>query len=111
VDVLRRIDRGDRLAIAPLQDASARPADAPPVAALLEAIHVRDAGGRWTSGGIACLLISREVPILRPLGLLASLPPLGWLAEIGYRLVARNRDRLGRRLGLESCAAAERGPR
>src|SRR5687767_10135106 len=76
VALIRRLDRAGRIELAPLQDASAHPADAPPVSSLLGALHVRDVAGRWTTGGAAWVRIASEVPVLRPFARAASLRPL-----------------------------------
>jgi hypothetical protein len=44
-----------------------------------------------------------------PLWLLASVPPSRWLFDLGYRLVARNRHRLGRACRLQPPPARDRG--
>jgi len=100
--LLRRLDRGHRLDLAPLQVAT-RLADAPPPAVLGEALHVRDAAGRWAVGGAALVRIGRALPLLRPFALVAGLPGIRRLVEPAYRLVARNRHRISRGLGLTAC--------
>lgn len=100
--LLRRLDRGRRLDLLPLQAATV-PADAPPPSELREALHVRDAAGRWAIGGAALVRIGRAVPLLRPVALAAGLPGIRRLVEPAYRLVARNRHRISRRLGLNAC--------
>ncbi|MEO6200561.1 MAG: DUF393 domain-containing protein [Cryobacterium sp.] len=49
--------------------------------------------GRQYSGAAAVSAILRHQPspALRLLGWLGTVPPLSWLAEVGYRLVARYR--------------------
>ena len=77
--------------------------DAPSVEELLGTMHVRDGAGSWERGAAAWLRIARAVPILRPIGLICRMPPVRWWFEALYRLVAANRHRLSRVLGLESC--------
>lgn len=53
-------------------------------------------GGRRYGGAaaVAALLRHQPAPGLRMLGWLGTVPPLSWLAELGYRLVARYRHLL-----------------
>ena len=53
-------------------------------------------GGRRYGGAaaVAALLRHQPSPSLRMIGWIGTLPPLSWLAEVGYRLVARYRHRL-----------------
>lgn len=100
---LDRLDRGHRLHLLPLQSAAAAFDDAPPEPALLDMMHVRDAAGRWERGGAAWLRIAAAVPILRPLAVAGRLPLVRLAFEAWYRVIARNRHRLGRLLGLDGC--------
>lgn len=54
------------------------------------------AGGRRYGGAAAVAALLRHQPsaALRMLGWLGTVPPLSWLAELGYRLVARYRHLL-----------------
>jgi predicted DCC family thiol-disulfide oxidoreductase YuxK len=105
--VLDRLDHGRRLRLVPLQDADTV-VDAPPVEALLEAMHVRDPEGRWSVAGAAWIRIAAEVPLLRPLAVAARLAPVRLLAEWAYARVARNRHRISRVLGVDACAVRPR---
>lgn len=106
---LRRWDRHERLDLLPLQDAGR--SDHPAVVAagrelpLSGALHVVDeATGLVQSGGDAALAIAVALPggwIARPL---RAIPPVSWIVGLGYRLVARNRHRIGRWLRLEGPA-------
>lgn len=100
---LDRLDRGHRLRLLPLQSAATALDDAPPERLLLESMHVRDDAGRWDRGGAALLRIARVVPILRPLAIAGRLPFARLGFEAWYRVIARNRHRLGRLLGLDGC--------
>jgi predicted DCC family thiol-disulfide oxidoreductase YuxK len=102
-EVLRRLDGDRRLDLIPVQRAQLVVPDAPPETRLLETIHVRDAGGAWTTGGAAWVRIAGAVPWLSPLSLVAGLPLFDRLVEPVYRLVARNRHLLSRVLGAEAC--------
>ncbi|HEY2386105.1 MAG TPA: DCC1-like thiol-disulfide oxidoreductase family protein [Candidatus Binatia bacterium] len=53
-------------------------------------VHVRTTDGRWLRGGRACLFVLERVGWPR-LARVAALPPLVWLVEGGYVVVARNR--------------------
>jgi predicted DCC family thiol-disulfide oxidoreductase YuxK len=59
-------------------------------AACREAVHVRTAGGSWLRGGRACLFVLARIG-WPTLARIASVPPLVWLVELGYRMVAANR--------------------
>jgi predicted DCC family thiol-disulfide oxidoreductase YuxK len=102
-NALDRLDRDHALRLLPLQRAGAELGDAPPEHLLRDRMHVRDESGRWDRGGDAIIRIAGLVPILRPLALAAALPPVRWGVQVWYRIVAANRDRLGRLLGLDRC--------
>ena len=55
-----------------------------------EAVHVRTTDGKWLRGGRASLFVLERIGWPR-LARLAQLPPLVWLVEAGYRVVAANR--------------------
>lgn len=101
--MLHALDRGRRLDLSPLQRFVARDADDPDAAALAERLHVRDAGGRWASGGDAMLRIMAAIPILAPLSLVGRVPGVRRAVDAGYRWVAAHRDGIGRRLGVDRC--------
>lgn len=101
--ILRRLDSARRLDLTALQVAAGRP-DTPSLEVLLRSIHVRGAGEPWSIGGAAMVRISREIGVLRPFGVLASLPLLRHLVEPAYQLVAANRHRISRLFGLDVCA-------
>lgn len=100
---LRRLDWRRRLDCVPLQDFAVAPGG-PARADLLEALHARDASGRWFRGGAAALRIASVVPVLVPLSIVGRLPGMTWLAERAYRFVASHRQDLSRALHLERCA-------
>ena len=68
---------------------------------LLARFHVALPDGRVVSGAKAFLALWLRYPGLRWGAWLASVPPLPWLLEIGYRLFLRVRPRLQR---LASCS-------
>jgi predicted DCC family thiol-disulfide oxidoreductase YuxK len=106
---LRRWDRHGRLELLPLQDADVpdRPVVAEAVRGLplSAALHVLDERtGDVRAGGDAALAIGGVLPggpIVRALG---AIPPVRWTVGLGYRLVARNRHRIGRWLRLDGPA-------
>ena len=100
--LLRRLDPGGRLQLVPLRAVTGIPG-APPVEALIQALHVRAPDGRWSAGGAACLEISREIALLRPFGRLARLPVVRRLVEPTYARIAANRLRISRLLRLDAC--------
>ncbi len=108
--LLRRLDHGRRLDLVALQAATDL-LEAPPIDALREALHVRDAAGRWTFGGAAFVRIGQELPVLRPVALVAALPGVRRLVEPAYRLVAGNRHRISGWLGLKACRVDRHGRR
>ncbi len=93
----------------PLQDADDI-ADAPPMEALLDAIHVRDRDGRWSAAGAACIRIAEEVPLLRPLAVAARVSAIRIGIDLIYAMVARNRHRISHLLGDQACAVRSRTP-
>jgi predicted DCC family thiol-disulfide oxidoreductase YuxK len=99
--VLRRLDRGRRLRLVALQDAHVP--GVPTLEQLLESLHAVDEEQRWWVGADAAVQIAQRVPLLRPLALLAELPLAPTLLDAGYRIVARNRHRVSRLLGLDAC--------
>jgi len=102
-NVLDRLDHRRTLRLVPLQGAVGDFEEMPSRHDLLEALHVRDRAGRWERGGTACLRIAGAVPLLSPLAVAGRLPLVQRWVEALYRLVAHNRHRLGRLLGLDGC--------
>lgn len=101
--ILQRLDWRHRLDLVPLAQAAEVAPDAPPETELIELMHARDAEGDWFKGGRAWLRISDEVPLLRPLGLVARLPLIRDLVEPVYVVIAGNRHRISRLLGEGAC--------
>ncbi len=101
--VLQRLDSRHRLAFLPLQGAASVLADIPSRQELELTLHVQDHDGRWVRGGAACLRIAAALPVLMPLAFVGRLPFASIVVEGAYRLVARNRHRLSRVLGLDGC--------
>ena len=61
------------------------------------AVHVRTMDGRWLRGGRACLFVLERIGWPR-VARIAALPPLVWMIEAGYALVAHNRPFFSRLL-------------
>jgi len=99
---LRRLDWGHRLDLVPLQSFATSPG--PSRAELLDALHARDAFGRWTHGGAAALRIAAAIPLLLPLSIAGRLPGMTWVAERAYRFVASRRQVISGLLDLDRCA-------
>ncbi|MGY6629427.1 MAG: thiol-disulfide oxidoreductase DCC family protein [Wenzhouxiangella sp.] len=94
IALMRRLDRRERIVF---EDVSERgPANCPlDQAELLARFHARE-GDRIVSGAEAFAAMWRQIPLLRPLGELARLPPVLWLLERAYRGFLRLRPRLQR---------------
>ncbi len=107
---LRRWDRHAQLELVPLQDVTSRgPLVAAAVASrpLGDALHVVDLGtGDVRSGGAAARAIVARLPGGRIPAALAAIPPVSWVVDMAYRVVARNRRRIGRWLRLEGPVCA-----
>ena len=91
-DWVRRRDRSARFEIVPYQEASAPPMTPQLRAECSRALHVLTADGRTLRAGRASLFVLKETGNGR-LATVLGLPPLIWLVELGYRIVARNRSR------------------
>lgn len=102
---LARLDAHHLLRFEPL--ATHDLAGAPPRATLAESLHAVDDTGHWFSGARATVEIARRVPVLRPVALVARLPGALIVLELGYRIVAANRQWLSRRLNLKACQLPE----
>jgi predicted DCC family thiol-disulfide oxidoreductase YuxK len=74
----------------PYQDAPSPPMTAELRAACSRAVHVRTIDGRWLRGARACLFVLERIGWPH-LARLARVPPLVWIVEAGYRLVAGHR--------------------
>ena len=101
--MLHVLDGGRRLDLSPLQHFTPTTADDPDRAALAQRLHVRNASGRWASGGDAVLRIMAAIPILAPLSLVGRLPGAHGAVDAVYRWVAAHRDGIGRLLGVDRC--------
>jgi predicted DCC family thiol-disulfide oxidoreductase YuxK len=90
-------DRAGELEATPYQAVPTPPMTPALAAACRRAVHVHTRDGRWLRGGRACLFVLERVGFPR-LARLATLPPLLWLVEGGYRIVATNRPFFSRLL-------------
>ena len=96
-------DRGHRLRAAPLQGEDvARLLVDVDVDQRMATAHIVLPNGRVYSGGAIADPLFRSLPGGRPLAALARAMPSA--TGRAYRLVARNRERLGRRLGVDACS-------
>ena len=80
--MMRRLDRRQRLAFVDLTEGGACPLDR---SLMLARLHARGDDGVVVSGARAFALMWRQIPVMRPLGLLAMAPPVLWLLERLYR--------------------------
>jgi predicted DCC family thiol-disulfide oxidoreductase YuxK len=103
IDRLRRWDRGDRIRLVTLRSAEAdRLLAAMSAERRYASWHLVTPDGRVASGGRAVAPLLRRLPGGAPLAAIASAVP--GPTDAAYRLVARNRGRLGELLGEQRCA-------
>jgi len=93
VEWVRRRDRSERFEIIPYQETPSPPMTQELRAACRRSVHVLTTDGKRLCAGRASLFVLKETGNRR-LAALFSLPPLVWLVEAGYWVVARNRSRL-----------------
>jgi len=113
VDWVRRHDRHDRVGFVPIAGEvtiRGRSFHRPQID---ERMHAVDSQGRVHRGFKAWRRIARELPAVRPLWPLLMLPGASIIGERVYMLVANNRTRISRRLGMRcrieaSCRASRR---
>lgn len=97
IALMQRLDRRraiDFVDVADPANAGVCPLDP---AELLARFHA-DQGGRLLSGAAAFAAMWRAIPMLRPLGLAAQLPPVLWVLERAYRGFLRVRPAIQRRM-------------
>src|SRR5262245_2979740 len=82
-------DAERRFAAVPYQEMPDPPLTPDLREACRDAVHVRTADGRWLRGGRACLFVLARIGWPR-LARIAALPPLVWIVELAYRVVAGN---------------------
>lgn len=84
IALMRRLDRRGLIEFVDLTSPEAAcPLDR---SLLLARLHACEAGGQIVSGAAAFAAMWRAIPLLRPFGLAARLPPVLWLLEGCYRL-------------------------
>ena len=94
IALMRRLDR--RNAIDFVDVAHDTPIDCPiDRGNLLSRFHAQE-NGKVLSGAAAFAAMWRAIPWLRPLGLIARIPPALWLLERVYGIFLRHRPRLQR---------------
>ncbi|MEE4295828.1 MAG: DUF393 domain-containing protein [Wenzhouxiangella sp.] len=93
IALMRRLDRRQRIAFV---DATSDQVSCPINRDdLLARFHAKE-DGRLLSGAAAFAAMWRAIPLLRPLGLVARVPPILWLLEKLYLGFLRVRPRLQR---------------
>ena len=93
IALMKRLDRRRAIDFVDLHGARDCPVDADE---LLRRFHAREQGRPVVSGAAAFAAMWRAIPLLRPLGMLAKIPPVLWLLEGAYRVFLRLRPRLQR---------------
>ena len=88
---IRRADLGHCFQTCPYQECPSPPMTPALEAACERAVHVLTADGRTLRAGRAALFVLERCGYALPARLLA-LPPFVWCVEIGYWIVARNRN-------------------
>jgi len=86
-----RHDSGNSFRAVPYQEAPSPPMTPALRAACARAVHVLTPDGRILRAGRACLWVLERTGH-RLLARVLALPPLVWFVELGYWLVARNRQ-------------------
>jgi len=101
---LQAKDRTSKLHLVPYQDAPDPPLIPPLRARAKHSVLTIAPDGEVRTAGRAVLAVLQDVGWMTPLVKVASLPPLIWLVEVGYRIVAGNRARISRVLARGRCA-------
>jgi predicted DCC family thiol-disulfide oxidoreductase YuxK len=97
---MRERDRAGLFETVPYQELSSPPMTPDLAQACARAVHVFTRDGARLRGGRAVLFVTEQLGWRRTSRVL-GLPPLVWLVELGYRLVARNRRLVSRLLPAE----------
>jgi predicted DCC family thiol-disulfide oxidoreductase YuxK len=98
----RRHDRAQRLHFLPYQEAPSPPMTAALYAACGRAVHVITTRGTTLRAGAAIVFVLEQVGYRNAAAVL-RLPPLNWCTELGYAVVARNRNFFARLLLRRRC--------
>jgi predicted DCC family thiol-disulfide oxidoreductase YuxK len=104
--VLARLDSRRRLRLVSLQEATLP--GMPPAHELMDALHAVDTDGNWFVGAAAAVELTRHVPLLWPISVIAKLPLAMPILNVLYRAVAANRQSLSRLLRLDICRVRSR---
>ena len=81
IALMRRLDRRGAIRFVEVQEGRDCPLD-PEV--LLARFHAREPGRPVVSGAAAFAAMWRAIPALRPLGVIAQVPPMRWLRRWGH---------------------------
>lgn len=95
IALMRRLDRRGAIRFVEVQGGRDCPLDPQ---TLLARFHAQEAGGPLLSGAAAFAAMWRAIPLLRPFGLLARLPPFRWLLDRLYLAFLRIRPWLQQRV-------------
>lgn len=101
---LRAKDKEGRIHAVPYQEAPDPPLIPPLRARAKHSVLTIAPNGDVRTAGRAVLAALHDIGWMTPLVKVAGLPPLVWLVEIGYHLVAGNRARISRVLARGRCA-------
>lgn len=94
ISLMRRLDRASAIAFVPIEEGRGCPLDNE---TLLKRFHAQERDAPIVSGAAAFAAMWRAIPLLRPLGLIAKIPPVLWLLERLYRGFLRIRPWMQRR--------------
>lgn len=94
IKLMRRLSPPGAIDFVKIQGATGCPLDTP---TLMSRFHAQESGQPIVSGAAAFAAMWRAIPFLRPLGLIAKLPPVLWLLERLYRGFLKIRPWLQRR--------------
>ena len=108
IAAMRRLDRAGRIRFVDVRRAEDCPLDRD---AMLARLHARERNGTMVSGAAAFAAMWRRIPLLRPLGVAATLPPCAWLLERLYRIFLRVRPRLQRLVARRSGSSTALHPK
>lgn len=82
ISLMRRLDRRGAIDFVSIQGATGCPISTDE---LMKRFHAQERGEPIVSGAAAFAAMWRAIPVLRPLGLLARVPPVLWILERLYR--------------------------
>ena len=82
INLMRRLDRRGAIDFVSIQSATGCPIS---TEELMKRFHAQERGEPIVSGAAAFAAMWRAIPVLRPLGLLARIPPVLWILEQLYR--------------------------